>query len=87
MNYENYFSTNNKDTSIAIFKKGSNVLQIPYRKSDNDYNKGYNAALKKCNVRATKIMKRMMVAYQKALEEEDDDDDYQLKFNNIIYFK
>ena len=65
---------NNKDTSIAIFKKGSNVLQIPYKKNDNDYSRGYNAALKKCNVKAAKIMRRMMMAYQNALEEEEDDD-------------
>lgn len=73
MDYKNYFSTENSDTSIAIFKKGGNVLKVPYKKYDNDYSRGYNAAVKKCNIRAVKIMRSMMMAYQNALQEEDDD--------------
>lgn len=74
MNSLSYISTkNNIDTSIAIFSKGSNVLQIPYKTKDNDYCKGYNAALKKCNKKAYKIMKAMMDAYSNALDEEDSD--------------
>lgn len=76
MNYENYFSTNNEDTTIAVFKKGSDVLKIPYRQGNSEFSKGYNKALTRCNIRAAKIMKRMIVAYQNALEEEDDGDDY-----------
>lgn len=64
----------NKETSIAIFTKNCNVLQVPYKKGNNDYARGYNAAIKKCNSTAARIMKKMIQAYQEALEEEDDDD-------------
>ena len=62
----------NKDTSVAIVKTDGNTLQIPYKKSESDYSRGYNTALRKCNARATKIINRMMEAYIKAIEEDDD---------------
>ena len=68
-----YISPNCNDTSIAIFKKGGNVLDIPYKKQDTEYCKGYNAAVRKCNKRAYRIMKAMMEAYSNALNEDDSD--------------
>ena len=66
----------NKETSIAIFTKNCNVLQVPYKKGHNDYARGYNAAIKKCNSKADRIMKKLIKAYKEALEDEEDDDDY-----------
>lgn len=63
--------------SLTIFSSNnnSNFLKLPYKKNtDYEYNKGYNAAMKKCNQRAYNIFKLFVGAYQRATEEEFDDD-------------
>ena len=67
-----------ENNSLTTFgsRGSSNFLNLSYRKNkDYDYNRGYNAALRRCNKRAYKIFKRMAEAYMYATEEEDDDDD------------
>ena len=42
----------------------------------DDFNKGYNLALKKCNRRAQRIISEMFEAYQRSVQDEDEDDEY-----------
>ncbi len=69
-----------ENNSLSIYGsiKSSNFLNLPPRKQNTYYNRGYNEALRICNQRAFKIYKRLVEAYQMATEEEFDvdDDDY-----------
>ena len=42
----------------------------------DDFNKGYNLALKKCNRRAQRIITEMFEAYKRTVQDEDEDDEY-----------
>ena len=57
-------------------KKGPySFLKMQPKSEKSQYGKGYNAALRKCNLRAQMIAKRMVQAYLDAIEQDEDCDD------------
>ena len=61
-----------EEPKTSLKCNSSDFLHIQKKEEKNQYAKGYNAALKKCNNRACYIMNKMLEAYKKAVEEDED---------------
>jgi hypothetical protein len=62
------------DYSLDLFsKKKNDYFNIPTKKDESSaYNRGYNAALKKCNQKMKRILSYMALGYNQALRDDDD---------------
>jgi hypothetical protein len=60
--------------SLQLFPtKKYDFFNIPKKKEDTAYNRGYNAALQKCNQKMKRILKSISAGYIQAMKDDDDD--------------
>jgi len=67
-----YSISTSTSTSITLPKLSGNVLNIQEKNKPNDYSRGYNDAVRKCNKRAEKIINGILKAYEDAFNDEED---------------
>lgn len=71
-----YSASKKSCNSLCSKINNPNILGMQKKEEKNQYSKGYNAAIDKCNKRALYIANKVLEAYQKAIRTDEDYNDY-----------